>query len=214
MNRSFVLAVIFLMGMAGPSFAGIFTGVGGDADFFPRSGPIGSIFMVPVLNQENVSGSLGYGFEGVIGWSDLSFSLKYGRQGSLLLGGIGIRKKILGEDNMPFSCALLYDVDGTSAENISTSGSYLGAIFSKRLDKISPYIAVLSTTYYIRTDFGVGPITYQYIYGSGLAGGARYDYDNNWSIRGEFDYNVLATKPTMPWPKSVMSVVVAGSYKI
>jgi hypothetical protein len=209
----FVLLSVLFLGLVSAAFAGPFSGVGGDADYFPKNGPIVSAFVVPVLNFESVSSSTALGLEGVIGWSDLSFPFKYGKQGTSDFFGVGVRKRIFSEENMPFSCTLLWDADAIGGGNSSTNGSYLGAIFSKKVDNISPYVALLSTTYYTRTDGGVGPITYRYLYGSGLAGGARYDIDSNWAIRGEVNYNALSTSASASWPKSIMSMVVYGSWR-
>ncbi len=212
-SKKFVLLGVLLVGFVSGAFAGPFSGVGGDADYFPKNGPIVSAFIVPVLNFENVSSSTALGLEGVIGWSDLSFTLKYGKQGPSDFSGMGIRKRIFSEENMPFSCTLLWDVDAIGGGNSSTNGSYMGAIFSKKVDNIFPYFALLSTTYYTRTDGGVGPTTYRYLYGSGIAGGARYDIDSNWAVRGEVNYNALSTSTTAPWPKSIMSAMMTASYR-
>lgn len=212
-NRLFALVVVLLMGMTGSVFAGAFSGVGGDADYFPRSGPIVSAFIVPVLNLENTSAGTIFGLEAVLGWSDLSFSLKYGKQGNSNFAGLGLRKKIISENYLPFSCTLIFDDDGILGQNTGVYGSYLGAIFSKKIDNIYPYLALLSTVYYTRTDLGVGPITYQYIYGSGLAGGARYDYDDHLSFRGEVNYNQLLTSTAAPWPKSILSIAMYASWR-
>ncbi|MFA6419138.1 MAG: hypothetical protein WCW67_08420, partial [Candidatus Margulisiibacteriota bacterium] len=201
--KRIIVGLVMFLGFVGVAFAGPFSGVGGDADYFPKNGPIGSFFLVPMLNLESTSASSIYGLEGVIGWSDLSFSIKYGKQGDSNFTGLGIRKKILGEDNMPFSCALIYDVDGILAQNSSVNGSYLGAIFSKKIDNLFPYIAILSTTYYTSANVG-GTTVWNYIYGTGLAGGVRYDYSDNWAIKGELNYNILSTTASMPSPKSVM----------
>lgn len=204
------LAVLFLLLV--PAFAGPFSGVGGDADYFPKDRFIGSVYVIPVY-LEGASSVPIIGVEGVIGSTDLSLSGKYGLQASFTFGGVGLRKKILDEANMPFSCALLIDVESITTGTNSINGSYLGAIFSKKMDKLSPYFALLSTTYYTRTDAGVGPITYQYIHGNGLAGGARYDFDDNWSIRGEANYNALNTSVAVPWPKSILSFAMYASFR-
>lgn len=212
-RKAYLLLLALFVMLVNPSFAGPFSGVGGDADYFPKDWLVGSVFVAPALYFENTSGNSIFGVEGVIGSKDLSLSLKYGVQGANNYSSMGLRKKILGEDNMPFSFALVYDVEGILGKVASTNGSYIGAVFSKKFDKLFPYFALLSTTYYVRTDLGVGPITYNYIYGSGLAGGVRYDYDNHWSVRGEINYNLLSTTAAMPWPKSVMSMVMCASWR-
>jgi hypothetical protein len=126
---------------------------------------------------------------------------------------MGLRKKIWDSENSIFGFTLIYDVDGLLAQNTSVNGSYIGGVFSKKIDNMYPYVALISTTYYARTDLGVGPITYKYIYGSGLAGGVRYDYDSNLSGRVEMNYNSLSPNASMPGPKTITSLIFAASFR-
>ena len=204
----------FLLIIASPVFAGPFTGVGGDADYFPRDRFIGSAYVVPALYMDNTSGSLIIAAEGVIGSGDLAAFYKYGVQGSRTVAGMGLRKRIWDSENSLFGFTLIYDVDGLLAQDTSVNGAYLGGIFSKKIDNLYPYVALLSTTYYTFTGAKIAGVDkWEYIYGSGIAGGVRYDYDANWSGRIEANYNSLSPTASMPGPKTVTSLIFAASYR-
>jgi hypothetical protein len=215
MRKSLVTLVLafLLIGIASSVFAGTFIGVGGDADLFPKNKPMITTFMVPALYLEGSSANSIIGIGLTLGWTDLSFSCQIGQQGSQSFGHMGIRKRIYGGNDALFSLALLWDADGLYTEDFGTYGSYLGGVVSKKFDNIYPYLGLFSTTYYTCTKQLSGSIKYEYIYGRGVAVGGRYDFTDNWSGRVEVNYNSLSPSSTLPWPKSILSLMVGVSYR-
>jgi hypothetical protein len=215
MRKSLVALVLafLLIGVASSVFAGTFIGVGGDADLFPENGGIISGFVLPLLRFEDVSLATGYGIEGVFGWKDLAFRVRYGKLGDSILGGWGIKKKLFNENSEPFSCVLLLDGDSIFKKDVSDNGLYLGAVISKRVENKYPYVGLLFTNFYTQTDPRVGPFSDKSINGVGLAFGMRYDFDAHWSSIVEFDHNFLSPSTAVSWPRSISSVIAFVSYR-
>lgn len=196
-----------------PVFAGPFTGVGGDADYFPKDWLIGSLFIAPVYHLDNIPNAPIVGIEGIVGGTDLSFSYKVGQQASANYTGIGLRKKIWDSKDSLIGFTLLLDIDRLIAKGAETNGLYMGGIFSRQYNNMFPYLAILMTTYDTSTNDNQTGWKEQRIYGGSLAAGVRYSQDDHWSERIEANYNVLSQSTIIQGNKSILSASMAISYR-